>query len=67
MRYVMVNYGFVLQTFRRELTKMFEGKDQDCVFMEMSRNLRHHPHMYIDCVPMPREVGDMAPIYFKVN
>ena len=23
--------------------------------------------MIIECIPMPKEVGDMSPIYFKVN
>ena len=53
------------QSFRRALTKMFQDKDEDCVFMETSMKLRHKPHTCIECVPMPREVGDMAPIYFK--
>ena len=45
---------------------MFSDQDKDCVFMETTKNLNHHPHTYIECVPMPREQGDMAPIYFKV-
>lgn len=47
--------------------KMFTNNDdQDCVFMECSKNIRRNPHMVIECVPMDRELGDMAPIYFKV-
>ena len=44
-----------------------ENDDQDCVFMECSKNLRKHPHMLIECIPLERELGDMAPIYFKVG
>merc|ERR1712117_646051 len=33
--------------------------------METTKNLHHHPHTCIECVPLPREMGDMAPIYFK--
>lgn len=28
---------------------------------------RRQKHMVLECVPLPRELGDMAPIYFKVS
>ena len=46
---------------------MFEGMDQDIVFMETSMGLKSFPHMHVECVPMPKETGDLAPIYFKVK
>lgn len=46
---------------------MFSERDEDVVFMETSMRLKHYPHMCIECVPMDKEVGDMAPIYFKVR
>ncbi|WAQ99498.1 C19L2-like protein [Mya arenaria] len=52
--------------FRKTLTRMFTEKDEDVVFMETSMRLKHFPHMCIECVPIEKEVGDMAPIYFKV-
>ena len=59
---------YLFQEFRRALVQMFaENDDQDCVFMECSKNLRKHPHMLIECIPLERELGDMAPIYFKVS
>ncbi|CAC5398373.1 CWF19-like protein 2 homolog,CWF19-like protein 2 [Mytilus coruscus] len=54
-----------MQTFRKTLVKMFLEEDEDIVFMETSMRLKQHPHMYIECVPLPKETGDMAPIYFK--
>ena len=45
---------------------MFESQDQDCVFMETHMNPRRRQHMVLECVPLPRELGDMAPIYYKV-
>ncbi|KAL3879004.1 hypothetical protein ACJMK2_031326 [Sinanodonta woodiana] len=54
-----------IQTFRKYLTRMFSEHNQDVVFMETSMNLKRFPHMHIECVPMDREVGDLAPIYFK--
>ncbi|XP_078314355.1 CWF19-like protein 2 isoform X2 [Crassostrea virginica] len=54
-----------IQVFRKALTQMFQSMDQDVVFMETCMGLRYHPHMYIECVPMEKETGDLAPIYFK--
>jgi hypothetical protein len=54
-----------IQKFRMSLTRLFAERDEDCVFMETAMNLSRHPHMCIECIPLPREVGDLAPIYFK--
>jgi hypothetical protein len=45
---------------------MCNDNDDDCVFMETGRDVRQQAHMYVECVPLPRDVGDTAPIYFKV-
>ncbi|KAM4742491.1 CWF19-like protein 2 [Anableps anableps] len=54
-----------MQLFRRALVRMFESQELDCVFMETYMNLRRKQHMVLECIPLPRELGDMAPIYFK--
>ncbi|XP_047450222.1 CWF19-like protein 2 [Mugil cephalus] len=54
-----------MQLFRRTLVQMFESQDLDCVFMETHMNPRRSHHMVLECIPLPRELGDMAPIYFK--
>ncbi|PWA20497.1 hypothetical protein CCH79_00003742, partial [Gambusia affinis] len=54
-----------MQLFRRALVRMFESQELDCVFMETHMNLRRKQHMVLECIPLPRELGDMAPIYFK--
>lgn len=54
-----------MQLFRRTLVKMFESQEMDCVFMETHMNPRRRQHMALECLPLPRELGDMAPIYFK--
>ena len=46
---------------------MFQDSGEDCVFMETAVNLKRIPHMFIECIPLPRHIGDMAPIYFKVD
>lgn len=54
-----------IQMFRDALVKMFEAKDLDCVFLETNLSLKKRYHMVYECIPLPKEVGDMAPIYFK--
>lgn len=46
---------------------MFADMDEDCVFVETAKNVEHQKHMMVECIPVPKEVGDMAPIYFKVS
>jgi len=57
---------FYVQIFRKGLTRMFSDRGEDCVFMETCMNLRRYPHMVIECIPLPTDVGDVAPVYFKV-
>ena len=45
---------------------MFEEKGLDCIFLETNMNMKKQYHMVYECIPLPKEVGDMAPIYFKV-
>lgn len=52
--------------FRKSLVKMFEDKGLDCVFLETNLSMKKQYHMVYECIPVPKEVGDMAPIYFKV-
>nr|XP_009936807.1 PREDICTED: CWF19-like protein 2 [Opisthocomus hoazin] len=54
-----------IQMFRNALVKMFEAKDLDCVFLETNTSVKKRYHMVYECIPVPKEVGDMAPIYFK--
>ncbi|KAM3935282.1 CWF19-like protein 2 [Leptodactylus fuscus] len=54
-----------IQMFRKTLVKMFEDKGLDCVFLETNINLKKRFHLVYECIPLPKEVGDMAPIYFK--
>ncbi|XP_016062941.1 PREDICTED: LOW QUALITY PROTEIN: CWF19-like protein 2 [Miniopterus natalensis] len=54
-----------IQMFRKSLVKMFEDKGLDCVFLETYMGMKKQHHMVYECIPLPKEVGDMAPIYFK--
>ena len=65
---VHISFAFyILQVFRKTLTRMFTERDEDVVFMETSMRLKHFPHMSVECIPIDKEVGDLAPIYFKVS
>lgn len=54
-----------LLNFRKALVKMFAANDEDVIFFETAIHLNRFPHMFLNCVPMPKEQGDLAPIYFK--
>uniref|UniRef100_A0A1B6LZF2 CWF19-like protein 2 n=1 Tax=Graphocephala atropunctata TaxID=36148 RepID=A0A1B6LZF2_9HEMI len=54
-----------IQDFRKSIVQMFLSQDEDVVFFESARGLGRFPHMVLNCVPMPKETGDLAPIYFK--
>ncbi|XP_059820285.1 CWF19-like protein 2 isoform X1 [Hypanus sabinus] len=54
-----------VQLFRKTLVKMLEDKGLDCVFFETNMSLKKRFHMVYECIPLPKELGDMAPIYFK--
>ncbi|XP_025749506.1 CWF19-like protein 2 isoform X2 [Callorhinus ursinus] len=54
-----------IQMFRKSLVKMFEDKGLDCIFLETHMGMKKHCHMVYECIPLPEEVGEMAPIYFK--
>lgn len=54
-----------IQMFRKSLVKMFEDKGLDCIFLETNMSIKKQYHMVYECIPVPKEVGDMAPIYFK--
>ncbi|XP_038618020.1 CWF19-like protein 2 isoform X2 [Tachyglossus aculeatus] len=54
-----------IQMFRKALVKMFEHRGLDCVFLETHTSMKKRYHMVYECIPLPKQVGDMAPIYFK--
>ena len=54
-----------IEIFRKGLTRMFADHDFDVVFMETFTSVKRRTHMYIDCIPLPREEGSLAPMYFK--
>jgi hypothetical protein len=56
-----------MQTFRKSLVKMFNSQNRDCIFVEQFINEKNYEHMFIECIPLDKESGSMAPMYFKVS
>jgi hypothetical protein len=56
-----------IMKFKRSLKQMFAKNGLDCVFMETvtSFNMKKQFHAFIECIPVPHEVFEMVPGYFK--
>ncbi|VDN07280.1 unnamed protein product [Thelazia callipaeda] len=54
-----------IQGFKRALVSMWQNEGMDCLFVETAKNVKHRKHMYIECIAIPNEVVQLAPIYFK--
>ncbi|CAG9761763.1 unnamed protein product [Ceutorhynchus assimilis] len=54
-----------IKDFRRALCKLFASKDLIPIFFEIAVGFHKYPHTVLECVPVPKEEGDLAPIYFK--
>ncbi|XP_050677446.1 CWF19-like protein 2 homolog [Leptidea sinapis] len=54
-----------IMNYRKKITLFFNSQNKDVVFYETATRLHRYPHLIINCVPLPRDVGDMASIYFK--
>lgn len=55
-----------MRLWRKGLVAMWKAEGKDCIFIETAKNVASQGHMSIECIPMPDEVGETAPIYFKV-
>lgn len=54
-----------MKIWRKGLVAMYRERDLDVVFIETVKNVQHQPHTHIECYPVPLEVGDTAPMFFK--
>jgi len=51
--------------FKGALHKMFAAQDKDVIFLETAIQLHRRPHAVVEAVPVTKEAGMDAPIYFK--
>jgi len=54
-----------VQDYRKALVKMFQAQGEDCVFFETAMGFKKHPHMVIECIPLPEDMGSMLPMYYQ--
>ncbi|KQK13288.1 hypothetical protein BRADI_1g09173v3 [Brachypodium distachyon] len=55
-----------IRNFKKCLLKMFAQQDKDVIFMETVICLaKQRRHCIIECIPVPLEVSNKAPMYFK--
>ncbi|XP_076236479.1 CWF19-like protein 2 [Calliopsis andreniformis] len=53
-----------LKAFKRTLYEIFKERNEYPVFYEIYKN-RKFSHMRLECIPLPKEIGELAPMYFK--
>jgi hypothetical protein len=54
-----------MNVYRKGLTRMFSDRDMDVVYMETYTHSKRQGHMCIECIPIPKDVGHLAQMYFK--
>lgn len=54
-----------VELFMASLTKMFQARGQQCLFIETVMNLKHRRHTVLECVPVPATRAEAAPAYFR--
>ncbi len=54
-----------IRIFQKGLTRMFADRDMDVIFTEIYSHSKRKSHMYIECIPLPKDEGSLAPMYFK--
>jgi hypothetical protein len=47
--------------------KMYAEEDKGVVFFETVVSMKKQKHTYIECVPVPWDLFDLLPGYFKVG
>lgn len=55
-----------IRNFKKCLIMLFAKQEKDLVFLETVKGLaQQRHHCLIECLPLPREVANDAPLYFK--
>nr|XP_031839933.1 CWF19-like protein 2 isoform X2 [Nomia melanderi] len=54
-----------LKVFKRILYDMFTEQNKYPVFYESYKNRHKFLHMQLECVPLPKKIGELIPMYFK--
>jgi len=54
-----------MEYFQKHLVKMFAAQKKGVVFIEIVHDVSHKRHTVINCIPLPLNLYNQAPIYFK--
>lgn len=54
-----------LKAYKQALYNMFAEQNKYPVFYEIYKNRHKFVHMQLECVPLPKEIGELIPMYFK--
>uniref|UniRef100_A0A0N5BMA2 CwfJ_C_2 domain-containing protein n=1 Tax=Strongyloides papillosus TaxID=174720 RepID=A0A0N5BMA2_STREA len=55
-----------MKIWRKGLVAMWKSEGMDCVFLETyKKSTNKYHHIMIEAIPLPEEIGELAPIYFK--
>ncbi|XP_076760862.1 CWF19-like protein 2 [Xylocopa sonorina] len=54
-----------LKMLKRALYQMFSDQNQYPIFYEIYKKRYKFSHMKLECVPLSKEIGELAPMYFK--
>ena len=54
-----------VKIFQKGLSRMFADNNMDTIFTECYTSTSRRSHMYIECIPIHKEQGSVAPMYFK--
>lgn len=56
-----------MRMFQQCLVQMWQAQDKDVIFLETVMNLNKQYHTVVHAIPLDRDSGAMAPMYFKVS
>ena len=54
-----------LKSVKIKIVDKLENKNLDVVFLESAQNLHYRRHIFIDCIPIPKDEGSVLPAFFK--
>ena len=54
-----------LKNFMKSLTRMYASQDLDVIFYENAAAPQRRKHAAIMAIPLPKDLGEVAPAYFK--
>lgn len=51
--------------FKKYLQRMFADSGKEPIFIETAMWLKKQHHTFVECIPLPRELAEEAPLYFR--